>query len=391
MRILFLHEVGYFEKPIFEMHEFPEHLAELGHEVAFVEYRESVNFRNGDSFGFEATGRVVPDAKIYLYSQTAKLPGVAGRIVAALFFPVFFLRVLRRFRPDVVVSYSVPTSGWQALCICKALRIPFVYRSLDVSHLIRKTWLQNLVLFSEKFVIRGAQLVSANNLAMRDYVISMGAEPVAVNVHLPPSDLTHFLEPPVAQNELRVKLGIPSSARIYLYMGSFFYFSGLEFVIESFAAAEDDEFLVLVGGGDQDQELRKMASLSPKSDQIVFTGSVPYADLPSYLGLASVTINPMVRTLAANAAIPNKIIQYMASGKLVVSTELEGVVRTFGCLKGVETVDDPRKVFLAARKMALKGTGSVHGKDNQKFVREVFNLHDRLADFEGALLSVAAR
>ena len=40
MRILFIHEVNYRDKVIFEMHEFPELLSLRGHDVSFLHYPE---------------------------------------------------------------------------------------------------------------------------------------------------------------------------------------------------------------------------------------------------------------------------------------------------------------------------------------------------------------
>ena len=54
MRVLFVHEVSFLDKPIFEMHEFPEYLASRGHEVHFVDFLE-----NGHLFskiGISTTG-----------------------------------------------------------------------------------------------------------------------------------------------------------------------------------------------------------------------------------------------------------------------------------------------------------------------------------------------
>ena len=38
--LLFIHEVDYLQKPIFEMHEFPEGLAERGWSVHFIDFVE---------------------------------------------------------------------------------------------------------------------------------------------------------------------------------------------------------------------------------------------------------------------------------------------------------------------------------------------------------------
>ena len=152
MRILFLHEVGYLEKPIFEMHEFPEHLAARGHEVAFADYPETPTHQTASRFGVVVEGRVLSGVSLRLYSQKAVFPGIVGRLLAVFLFPFFFHRVLSHFKPDIVVSFAVPTSGWQAAIICRVQRIPLVFRALDVSHRIRRSMFASLIKVAERLV-----------------------------------------------------------------------------------------------------------------------------------------------------------------------------------------------------------------------------------------------
>ena len=70
MRILFLHEVNYLTKPIFEMHEFPEHLARLGHEVGFVHFPEGYSQSQIRDLGWrkKVSGRVVEGVELDLFT-----------------------------------------------------------------------------------------------------------------------------------------------------------------------------------------------------------------------------------------------------------------------------------------------------------------------------------
>ena len=44
MKLLFIHEVSYRKKVIFEMHEIPELLAVRGHDITFLEFDEGGKF-----------------------------------------------------------------------------------------------------------------------------------------------------------------------------------------------------------------------------------------------------------------------------------------------------------------------------------------------------------
>jgi glycosyltransferase involved in cell wall biosynthesis len=376
LKILFLHEVNYQNKPIFEMHEFPEHLAGLGHEVGFVQFPEGLSKSElaNTPFKQEVAGRVLGDTRLTLFTPKTLSGGLRGRLVTALTFKGQFRKIMQEFKPDVVVSFAVPTSGWQALHVAKQSGIPVVFRALDVSHKIRRSIFSPLVAMAERFIYRNADWVSANNPAMLEYCIKMGASEERSSVELPPLDLSHFDTGLLESDELRERYKIPVGARVTLYMGSFFYFSGLPELIQSFLdTRKDDEYLVLVGGGEQEKQLRKQVATSSMEDFVKFTGFVSFEELPGHLRMANVAVNPMHVSTVSNAAFPNKVIQYMAAGLPVVSTRLDGLVQTFGHDSQLRYVDKSSEVYPAVQALFSSKSLAVIGKANHSAVQEKFS------------------
>jgi glycosyltransferase involved in cell wall biosynthesis len=388
VRILFLHEVNYLEKPIFEMHEFPEHLAALGHEVGFVQFPEGLPLEQVRSLGWKSMipGRVLQNQNLTLYTPQNAAGNLLGRLKTALTFKRTFAAAVRDFRPDVVVSFSVPTSGWQALSACRELGIPYVFRALDVSHLIRKSVFSRLILSAEKFIYRNASAVSANNPAMSDYCLTMGSSATKTFVDLPPIDLSHFANGLSQRDQVRSKLGIAKESKVILYMGSFFYFSGLPQLVDEFArSARDNTVLMLVGGGEQDQELRHQVAKLGLTKKVLFTGFVGFNELPSYLAAADVAVNPMQSSLVSNAAFPNKVIQYLATGLAVATTKLKGLELTFGNVPGIRYSETPEQVMRDALEMASSRELNALGKANQVLVAEKFSKVEAVKAFETRL------
>ncbi|MEN9954865.1 MAG: glycosyltransferase [Actinomycetota bacterium] len=391
MRILFLHEVNYLEKPIFEMHEFPEHLAALGHEIGFVQFPEGLSQEKVRSLGWKTKipGRVLPNQDLTLYTPQNTSGNLLGRLKTALTFKKTFTSVVKDFRPDVVVSFSVPTSGWQALSVCKKLGIPYVFRALDVSHLIRKSAFSSLILIAEKFIYRNASAVSANNPAMSEYCRSMGAIEAKTFVDLPPIDLSHFANGKSGRSHIRSKLEIAIDSKVILYMGSFFYFSGLPQLIDEFArSGKDDTVLVLVGGGEQDLELRQQVAKLGLKGKVLFTGFVGFNELPGYLAAADVAVNPMQSSLVSNAAFPNKVIQYLATGLAVATTRLRGLEQTFGEVPGMRYSGSPDQVMRDALELSNRGDLTALGEANQDLVAEKFSKVEAVKAFETRLRKV---
>ncbi|MEY5146149.1 MAG: hypothetical protein RL224_463 [Actinomycetota bacterium] len=394
MRILFLHEVNYLEKPIFEMHEFPEHLAALGHEVGFVQFPEGLSSDEIKTLGWKTQipGRVLGSQNLTLYTPQNAAGSLVGRLKTALTFKGTFSAILKDFSPHIVVSFSVPTSGWQALSVCKKQGIPFVYRALDVSHLIRKSPFSNLILLAEKFIYRNSSAISANNPAMAEYCQSMGSNAKKTFVELPPIDLSHFARGASERDKVRSKLGVTPSSKIILYMGSFFYFSGLPQLIDEFAKSSKlGETLVLVGGGEQDRELRNQVAKLGLTGRILFTGFVGFADLPSYLAAADVAVNPMQASLVSNAAFPNKVIQYLATGLAVATTRLRGLELTFGEVPGIRYSESPETVMRDALDLAAREDLKHLGVANQNLVAQKFSKVEAVRAFESRLREVIAQ
>lgn len=384
MRILFLHEVGYFEKPVFEMHEFPEYLAKLGHQVGFMDYVEG-SVVQASMKRTARVGKVIPDITINIYSQRAFLGGTFGRLIAALTFPLKFWRTVRDFQPEVVVSYAVPTTGWQALIISCRLGIPFVYRALDVSHKIRRTLFEPLVKVAEKFVCTQATWVSCNNPIMKKHCILMGSDANRTSVELPPLDLALFAGEGKGKI-LKPSLGITEHSKVILYMGSFFYFSGLRECIEELSVSTEKPLLVLVGGGEMDTELRDLVTTLKLDEWVKFTGFVEYEDLPDYFEIADVAINPMIPASVSNTALPNKVLQYMAAGLPVVSTRLEGLESVFGESSGLFYSSSPNDVFKTAVDILKHPNLLDFGHTNRQAVRAKFDISNNVSSFEKMLL-----
>jgi glycosyltransferase involved in cell wall biosynthesis len=338
LNLLFVHEVSYEKKPIFEMQEFPEHLAARGHKVTFIQFDEGYKFWRDKRQPTEKTisGRVLSETSIKIVTpHQFGIPGV-DRLYATLSVWPELDRMLKNEKFDAIVLYAVPTYGHQVIQLAKKYGVPVIFRALDVSHLIRKSVFSTLIKSAEKYVYQHAAVLSANNPAMADYCAGLGGRTENTVVNLPPLDISHF-ERAIPDSSLQKELGLKPPDSVITYLGTFFHFSGLDVVIREFsgqAAKHPNAKLLLIGGGEQDKELRELVSELKLEDRVIFTGFIPYAKLSGYLGLTTVAINPMRPGMVSHTAFPHKVIQYMASGLPVVTTKLDGLYKTFGDTSG---------------------------------------------------------
>jgi glycosyltransferase involved in cell wall biosynthesis len=397
LKILFIHEVSYRKKVIFEMHEFPELLALRGHDISFLEFDEGRKFwQKGQAPRSEVIqGRVHPDARINLSRPfQVGIPGV-DRIVALFTVLPTLRKLFKNNNFDAVVLYAVPTYGLQTLWLAKRFKVPVLFRALDVSHKIRSSVLSPVIKWVEKRIYKKVDLFSANNAAMADYCKELGERTKPTLVHYPPLDLSHFQQAKRDQG-LRESLGLKAEDRVITYMGSFFYFSGLKDALLEFALTAEKNWrlkLLLIGGGEQEVELRKLVQNLGIQDQTVFTGFVGYKDLPKYLKIADVAVNTLQTTLVANVAFPNKVLQYMAVGLPVVSTRLQGLHQTFGEDSGIAWAEDARAVMKAAIQLVDKTDVELTkvGQLQLSAVSKIFSVEAAVDKFEESLTNISGK
>lgn len=396
MRVLFVHEVNYSSKVIYEMHEFPELLALRGHEVSFFHYAElplrpRVSFR---AVRETVAGRAYPSARINLITPPTFGGQPTERYVAPLLSLPSLRWEIRHGGYDVVVLYAVPTTGWQVVLLAKRAGVPVVFRALDVSHQIRKNLLSPVIRAIEGFIYRNVSLISANNPAMARYCTELAGNSPRAVVNLPPVDLSHF---EVAfGGSKRADLGFAEDDRVIVYMGTFFSFSGLDVFLRSMVGQfRRDPLLrvLLLGGGEMDAELRQLSVELGITDRVTFTGMIPYSSLPEYLKVANVAINPFVPQLLTNVAFPHKVLQYMATGVPVVSTSLEGLHGVLGDDAGITWVKSPDEVAAAASHLAASGVDNLNRISGLQLsaVKSQFSKEASVVDFESALKEAELR
>lgn len=396
MKILFIHEVSYRKKVIFEMHEFPELLALGGHEISFLDFDEGRKFwKKPNTPRFEKVrGRVHGNAEIDIYRPFQfGIPGLDRILATVTVLPVLG-KLFKQNNFDAVVLYAVPTYGLQTLWMARRFKLPVLFRALDVSHKIRSSLLSSAIKGVEKRIYDQVDFLSANNPAMAEYCVKLGSRTKPTKVHFPPLDLSHFRAQGRDQ-DLRRSLGFKDDDHVLVYMGSFFYFSGLIDALDEFAEVSKSspnlKFL-LVGGGEQDAGLKQQVERLGISEKVVFTGFVSYEELPRYLKVADVAVNTLELTLVANVAFPNKVLQYMAAGLPVVSTRLDGLEQTFGNRAGITWASDSKGVIRATSKLSQQ-TESELAKVSQlqlDDVSEIFGVESAVDKFEETLIALSA-
>ena len=338
MNILFVHETEYIDKVVFEYQIIPEILASSGHNVYVIDYPTSWKKKNFFDFGsakFHQVNNVRKSNKAkgitLIRPGIIKIPGVS-RLFA--FVSYFFLikKVIKDHNIDRIVLYSVPTNGLQTLYWARKFKIPVHFRLLDVLHrLVPAKILLIPTYLLEKIVYKRVASMTAITPRLTTYAINMGANP-STTTYLPSGSDLDLFYPTGKDLKLLKEMKIDKSDQVVLFAGTLFNFSGLDILIEYLATHEETQKnrkFIIIGRGEQLELLNKLVKRYNLEQIVIITGFVNYLELPKYVNLADVCINPFKINKLTDIIFPGKIYQYMACEKPVIATRLSGVTNIF--------------------------------------------------------------
>ena len=125
---------------------------------------------------------------------------------------------------------------------------------------------------------------------------------------------------------LRKRLGIPYKDIVILFVGNLAPWQGMEYIIQIapllIKEVENIRFLI-IGDGILKDEFKKKVNALGISAHFIFTGMVDYEQIPLYINIADVCVLPKRRLKSGYS--PLKLYEYMACGKPVVSSRVEGL------------------------------------------------------------------
>ncbi|WP_443061393.1 glycosyltransferase family 4 protein [Streptomyces sp. NBC_00414] len=273
---------------------------------------------------------VIDGVRIHRYPLRAATGGPAGYLReygAALWHTA---RLARKVGPvDVVHACNPPDLLFLPALWLKRRGARFVF---DQHDLVPELYLSRFdrgedllyrgVCALERRTYRAADIVLATNESYRDVAVSRGGkrpEDVFVVRSAPQTDRFQPVPP-----EPELKRGKP---HLLCYLGVMGPQDGVDYALRALARLRDelgrtDWHAVFVGSGDAFDAMVELSRQLGLSDQVQFTGRIPDADLVRYLSTADVCLSPDPRNPLNDVSTMNKVLEYMAMGRPIVSFDL---------------------------------------------------------------------
>jgi glycosyltransferase involved in cell wall biosynthesis len=289
-----------------------KNLASLGHEVHVItsSFRDLPKHERIDGFD------------VYRVPVLRKNPNVCGiheMLSYVISASIYSLKFVKKIHPDIIhVFFGIP-SGPVAYILKKIYDIPYILflggRDVPRPHPDPPFYrlMYGILMPAIKGIWGNAKAVVACSSGLRDMAIK-SADNVRIEVVPDGVDLAKFYP---AEQAKKGKIRILAIGRLIQRKGFDCLIKSVSEIIKN----TDKDFCVeIVGDGPLRSELTNLAEKLKVSDKVIFSGSVPYDQLPERYRQADIFV------LSSYAeGMPLVVLEAMASGLPIVATRVQGI------------------------------------------------------------------
>jgi len=170
--------------------------------------------------------------------------------------------------------------------------------------------------------LQRADAVLAVSRVLQDMLVGQGVDPAKITVVPNGVDLPAF-DAPDDGADVRRRFGF-ADGFVIGFVGSLKPWHGVDVLLDAFTRMPDSgkpSFLMIVGAGPAERELRRQASEAGVAHRVVFTGAVPHAEIAAFLAACDVAVAPYPR-IDGFYFSPIKLFEYMAAGRCIIASRI---------------------------------------------------------------------
>jgi PEP-CTERM/exosortase A-associated glycosyltransferase len=242
--------------------------------------------------------------------------------------------LVARLAPDVLHAHSPVLNALPALWVGRRRGVPVVYEmraSWEDAAVDHGTTTEGSVRYRlsralETFALRRADHVTTLCEGLRRDIAARGIP--AENITVIPNGVNpaQFGAGRPRDPCLAAALGL-EGATVLGFAGSFYAYEGLDLLVDALALLAPRHRhlkLLLVGGGYQEQALRRQVEARGLHGRVVFAGRVPHGEVARYYDLIDMLVYPRRSMRLTELVTPLKPLEALAQGKLVVASDVGG-------------------------------------------------------------------
>lgn len=250
-----------------------------------------------------------------------------------------FNKIIKEEKIDIVVAAHI-FAGTAVIHAAKKYGIPVVFDLKDWFPDSAAAYYKNKAL---KWLLKeGVWRITKHNLDRSDVITTVSPSLVQrlKNLGYEAKLITNGVNTdyfkPMDGAEGKKALGLSQDCFVIGYVGSLETWLDLDTVIDGFSdilRSQNNIFLAIIGGGlfsDYERHLKNIVAEKGLKDNVKFYGIIKYQELPRYISGMDVCLIPFKITPISDIALPNKLFEYSACGKAILSTPLPDVMKFDG-------------------------------------------------------------
>lgn len=232
---------------------------------SYTDYRFTIIYssRNEDNRSWEIDQTKMNNC-VFLDSKTIKIKKRYD--TRYIHIPWGVSKVLDKLKPDVVVGSEYNPTILQAVVYCKRKKIPYV--SWTDGTLFSERNFGRVQLLARKFVVSKADAFIGSSTKSKEAQIYYGADEKKCHISYLAVDVDKYIQKPQGNGKGKI-----------LCVGSLIERKGVDLLFNALIRVQSDFELYLAGGGDEKENLKKLAKELKIENQVHFLGQLSREEL----------------------------------------------------------------------------------------------------------------
>lgn len=242
--------------------------------------------------------------------------------------------IIPAIKPDILHAHSPALNGLAAINAGKKYNIPVVYEcrafwedaAVDHGTTHEGSLRYKVTKALETYVFKKAQAVTCICDGLKQDIILRGVDKNKITIIPNAVNIEKFSFGQQADQNLKQKLGLQDKI-VLGFIGSFYAYEGIPLILDALAdilESRSNVRLLLVGGGPQEQMIKKKVRQLQLDDYVIFTGRVAHDQVQDYYNQVDIFIYPRLSMRLTDLVTPLKPLEAMAQGRLVIASDVGG-------------------------------------------------------------------
>ena len=241
-------------------------------------------------------------------------------------------RVVLQEKPDILHAHSPLLTGYAALKISRKYNIPIVYEvralwedaAVDQGKMKEDSMKYKLIRFLETQLAQRVDRVVVISEHLKNEFVERKIKKKKIYVVPNGVNVEKFSVSQKKDQYLLEKYNL--SGKIVLgFIGSFYHFEGLEFLVQAFSEIKKGNFvLMLVGSGEKFTAVQHLVQRLGLNNSVILPGRVDHDEVAKYYSVMDIMIYPRLSKRITELVTPLKPLEAMAMGKSILASDVGG-------------------------------------------------------------------